>query len=243
MNTKKLSIIGTLFAVIAVGIVGLSQIEDQTISNNETLAIAVISPEINNLRPGPMPITLGSHGDSMTQNTIKDVSDLEFATLDKVSEIIMGEKSVSLVDTKLRSNGAVYNYYAPSSVTDSTTLPELMESGAIVVKTRELRNPTVTYTTLANHEDTRNSSIIVNGILAFISEAHDNVPTTLDLYLNDGRVVSVWANASVEDTIKIAEKLELRSGLINLNDYVDPKWIDGEEIDTRKAVPTPEPES
>lgn len=238
MNSKKLSIIGGLFAVLAVGIVGFSQIDEQTISN-ETLAIATISPEINNLRPGPSPITLGEHGESMTQNAVRSVSNLDFATLDNVS-IEMNGKSVNLVDTKIRSNGVIYNYYGQSSVTDSTSLPEFMESGGIVVKTMELKNPTVSYSTLANHENTGNSSIIVDGMLGYLFEAHDNVPTTLNLYLDDGRVVSVWANAAPQDVKSIAEKLELQSGLINLNDYVDSNWTDGEEIGNK---PIPEPES
>lgn len=242
MNRKKLSIVGTLFAVLAVGIVGFSQIEEQTISNHETLAIAMISPEINNLRPGPSSVTLGAHGESMTQDAIRSVSNLDFATLDNVS-VEMDGKSVSLVDTKIRNNGVIYNYYGQSSLTDSTTLQEFMESGGIIVKTMELRNPTVSYTTLANHEDTSDSSIIVDGMLGYLFEAHDRVPTTLNLYLDDGRVVSVWAYAASEDVKIIAEKLELQSGLIDLNDYVDPKWTDGPEIDTSKSVLIVEPES
>lgn len=231
-----------LFAVLSVGIIGFSQLDEQTTNSNETLAIATISAELNNMRPGPLPITIGEHGTSMTQDAIKTTSNLKFATLDNVS-IEMDGKSISLVDTRLRDNGAIYNYYGQSPITDSTSLQEFMKSGGIVVKTMELRTPTVTYTTLANHGDTRNSSIIVDGMLSYLFESHDRVPTTLNLYLDDGRVVSVWAYATPEDVKKIAEKLELQSGLINLNDYVDSKWTDGPERDSVEPEPIPEPES
>lgn len=242
MNYRKISI-GSLLAVLAIGIGGYSVMDLTQSEGNQTLSIALITTEINADRPSPPPITLGEHGDSMTQQAIRSMNNVEFATLDNASEIKMDGKSVDLVDTRLRTNGAVYNYYGVSPVDDSSTLTEFMKSGGIVVKTTTLKTPEVTYATLANHEDTKGQSFVVDGILAYVSEAHDRVPTTLSLYLDDGRVVSVWANASVEDTIKIAKKLELKSELINLNDYVDSNWTDGLERIPAQTEILPEPES
>ena len=121
-------------------------------------------------------------------------------------------------------------------------LAELKELGGFIVETRTLRFPERTYTTLANHEDTKNEWFIVNGILAFGSEMHEVIiPTTLDLYTDDGKVTSVMSYVSLEETIEYAKTLELDSGYIDLNDYVDPNWIDG-QTETLDEVPQVEPE-
>ncbi len=122
------------------------------------------------------------------------------------------------------------------------TLVELKESGGFIVETRTLRFPERTYTTLANHEDTKNEWFIVNGVLAFGSEMHEVIiPTTLDLYTDDGKVTSVMSYVSLEETIEYAKTLELDSGYIDLNDYVDPNWTDG-PTETLDEVPQVEPE-
>ena len=125
-------------------------------------------------------------------------------------------------------------------------LAELMESGGFLVETRTLRFPERTYTTLANAEDTKNEWFIVNGVLAFGSETHEVIiPTILDLYTDDGKVTSVMSYVSLEETIEHAKTLELNSGYIDLNDYVDPNWIDGptETLDEVPQIePKPEPE-
>jgi len=121
-------------------------------------------------------------------------------------------------------------------------LTELMETGGFIVETRTLRFPERTYTTLANAEDTKNEWFIVNGVLAFGSETHEVIiPTILDLYTDDGKVTSVMSYVSLEETIEYAKTLELNSGYIDLNDYVDPNWIDG-PTETLDEVPQIEPE-
>jgi len=121
-------------------------------------------------------------------------------------------------------------------------LTELMESGGFIVETRTLRFPERTYTTLANHEDTKNEWFIVNGVLAFGSETHEVIiPTKLDLYTDDGKVTSVMSYVSLEETIEYAETLELNSGYIDLNDYIDPNWTDG-PTETLDEIPQVEPE-
>ncbi len=202
-------------------------------TQSEVLAIGLIYPS-ESARPTPPSITLGEHGAISS----KTPQSLEF------SDIRMNGKEISYLESR-ESGTTTYQYFGTDfPINSKTKLTEFMESGGIVVETRELRNPKVSYTTLANAPDTKNEWFVANGILAFGYEAHAGiVPTTLNLYTDDGKVVSVWAYATVEDTIKIADKLGLTSGLIDLNDYVDPKWTDGPEIDTREAVPIPEPES
>ena len=121
-------------------------------------------------------------------------------------------------------------------------LTELKESGGFLVETRTLRFPERTYTTLVNAEDTKNEWFIVNGVLAFGSETHEVIiPTILDLYTDDGKVTSVMSYVSLEETIEYAKTLELDSGYIDLNDYVDPNWTDG-PAETLDEVPQVEPE-
>jgi len=121
-------------------------------------------------------------------------------------------------------------------------LTELMESGGFLVETRTLRFSERTYTTLANAEDTKNEWFIVNGVLAFGSEMHEVIiPTILDLYTDDGKVTSVMSYVSLEETIEHAKTLELDSGYIDLNDYVDPNWTDG-PTETLDEAPQIEPE-
>lgn len=230
MHKKQLSIIcGMILTLVVVSVVIAASQE------SEILAIGLITPTDAN-RPTPSSITLGEHG--------KEIAISNIHSLD-VSKVRMDGKSVKLVDARKSISGTVYQYYGTGSlVNDNTKLTDFMESGGIVVETRTLKFPERTYTTLANHKDTKDQGFIVNGILAFGYEAHSSiVPTTLDLYTDDGKVVSIWTYATLSDTIKIAEKLDIQSGFIDLNDYVDPNWTDGPEFDTSDEMPIMEPES
>lgn len=229
MNKKRLSMIcGITLAIVMVSVVFV------TSQQSEVLAIGLITPTEAD-RPTPPSITLGEHG----------VLTSKAPTTLITSNIRMADKPVSFIDARESNNGVIYQYFGTDHpIKADTKLTDFMESGGIVVETRELRFPERTYTTLANAEDTKNEWFVANGILAFGYEAHAGiVPTTLDLYTDDGKVVSIWTYATLTDTIKIAEKLELQSGLIDLNKYVDPNWTDGPEIVMAEPEPIPEPES
>ena len=231
MKKKQFSIISgaTLALVLTVVMVSTSL-------ESEVLVVGLITPT-DSAVPAPPSITLGAHGDRVS------LTDFDQSVTDS-SKIRMAGNTIQLVDVRA-NNGNVYEYYGSNSpISSNTKLTEFMESGGIIVKTSELRNAQEFYSVLANHEDTKNDWFVANGILAFGYEAHDSIiPTKLDLYTNDGKMVSVWTYATLEDTMKIAEKLELQSGLIDLNDYVDPTWTDGPERDSVEPEPIPEPES
>lgn len=228
MNKKQLSVIcGMTLTVAIISVVFASDLQ------SEELAVGLITPTESN-RPVPPSITLGEHG----KQTIPDLPILD------VSHVKMDGKTVKLEASRKSTSGTVYQYYGSGHpLNDNTKLTDFMESGGIVIETRTLKFPDRTYATLANHVDTKDKGFTVNGILAFGSEAHSGiVPTTLDLYTDDGKVVSIWTYATLSDTIRLAEKLELQSGLINLDDYVNPNWTDGPLIDSEKE-PIMEPES
>ncbi|HEY4680544.1 MAG TPA: hypothetical protein VIH04_04685 [Nitrosarchaeum sp.] len=230
MHKKQLSIIcGMTLTLVLISVVIATNQE------SEILAIGLITPTDAN-RPTPPSITLGEHGKQVATSNIQSLD---------VSKVRMAGKSVKLDAARESTSGTIYQYYGTGSpVNDNTKLTDFMESGGIVVETRTLRFPEKAYIALANHEDTKGQGFIVNGIMAFGYEAHAGiVPTTLDLYTDDGKVVSIWTYATLSDTIKIAEKLDIQSGFIDLNDYVDPNWTDVSEFDTSDEVPIMEPES
>lgn len=230
MNKKQYSMIAGFSVALALAAIVMISTEQSTV-----LSIDLIVPT-ESIRPAPPSITLGEHGQQVSLSSVE-------AKISDTSKISMNGKYVSLVDVRQKGT-STYEYYGAGNISDTTTLTEFMKLGGIVVKTYELRKPTVSYTTLANHEDTKNDWFIHNGLLAFAYPAHaSQVPTQVNLYTDDGKMISVWTFATVEDTLKIAEKLELQSGLIDLNDYVDPKWTDGPEIVMAEPEPIPEPES
>ncbi len=62
--------------------------------------------------------------------------------------------------------------------------------------------------------------------------AAKKVPINFLSEIENSRELHKSSFATVEDTLKIAEKLELQSGLIDLNDYVDPNWTDTSDMDS-----------
>ncbi|MGI0056938.1 MAG: hypothetical protein ACREAK_06135 [Nitrosarchaeum sp.] len=204
--------------------------EPTLISNtvpNEILSVNVMYVKVPDNLSEPEPITLGEHGQSMSTESIKSKTTFEVAEFKDTSNIKMEGKSIHLIDTRLGSDNTVYYYYgADSTINDSTRLRDFMSKGGIVVTTAVMERPDAVYAALANFDGIKGKVSSVNGVVSHGDEFNGYAPSEVFLYPGDGRVISVWTDASLPDTIKIAEKLGLENRGLDLSKYVDKNWTE-----------------
>ena len=234
MKRMQLAIICSI-VVVSTLIISLANIgfkETNSLANivqDEILSVNVIhnkgstenTPEIE-------PITLGVHGQSMSEESIKSRTSFEAAKFKDTVDIKMAGKLIHLIDTRLGSDNTIYYYYGPyTNLNDSTRLMDFMDDGGIVVTTMVMERPDAVYAALANFDGIKGKIFSINGVVSHGDESIDIVPSEVFLYPGDDRIVSVWAYTSLPDTIKIAEKLGLENHGLDLSKYVDKNWTDG----------------
>jgi hypothetical protein len=237
MKKIHVTIIGCISVVFALATLGFASMgvtetnSPSNIATTETLSIALLTTQFDPNEPQPLPVRLGEHGKSMSEDEIKSKTSFELSKFKDTADIKIDGKQINLLDTRLRTNGAVYYYYGPDiDHGDSTTLMDFMNAGGIIVKTSQMKNPEAVFSSLANFEGMQGKTFSVNGIVAHGDEANGISPSIVYLYPGDDRIVSVWANASLEDTIKIAEKLDLENHGLDLSKYTDENWTDGNSM-------------
>lgn len=198
------------------------------IVQDEILSVNVNLIKVPENSPEEGPITLGEHGQSMSEESIKSKTSFEAAKFKDTANIKMNGKLIHMINTRLGSDNTVYYYYGSDiNSNDSTKLIDFMSDGGIVVTTTVMERPDAVYASLANFEGIKGKIFSVNGVVSHGDESHGFVPSEVFLYPGDDRVVSVWAYASLPDTIKIAEKIGLENHGLDLSKYVDKNWTDG----------------
>lgn len=233
MNRIRLAIICSVVAIftLVMTVAGTGINETRILDNvvpEETLFVNVLHIEGPLNAPIMEPITIGEHGKSLSDDSIDKKIHFKAIKLKDNSNIKMDGKLIHKIENRLSSSNTVYYYYgADEKLSDSTKLLDFMKAGGVVITTSVMENPDGVYAALANFSGIKDKIITINGAIANVDAANDVSPTQVHMYPGNDRIVSVWANASVEDTIKIAEKLELQSEVIDLKKYVDPNWTDG----------------
>lgn len=228
MNRVHYTIISGIAVILAIGGLGLTNISD-TIPQEP---VAPEPPFTHNLK--------NDYGVSIDERDLPSHANIKAVKIEDVSQTKLGDRTLSVLDVRVRDNGYVHYLYGEPSmhVNDDTTTSEFYESGGVIVRTIPLKDQENTKDALANH--LREKVSYVNGVVSIV-QGNDEIGYRIDLYPNDGTKVTLGADATLSELTQFVKELGIENHGLDLNDYVKENWKLPEEPPINSEDVSPEP--